>query len=167
MRKLLLGVMLIGFSITLKAQDSYLQNMQAMLQQKNNQYNTGEQSVYDAYQKLINLQLINKDNEKILVTYQENVKKYAYKMDNVDYSIPANVNWALNFINKYITDNKSIKDEMNLLGKISLELQVLKNNNPTNWTTTTRYKELMDILVVLESCNPGDINSLGWKHGIL
>lgn len=153
--------------VVAQGSQSYIQSMQSMLDKKNSQYEDGLGTVQTAYQKLMNLQLVNRENVKLLSVYQENVKKYAPSMGNADFSIPANVDWALEFINRYFTNNKPIKDEMDLLGKISLELQILRNNNPANWTETARYKELMGIIKDLEYCNPNEIGSMGWKHGIL
>ena len=114
--------------------------IQSMLDKKNTQYDDDFSTVQTAFQKLINLQLVNMENIKLLGVYQENAKKYAPNISNTDYSIPANVDWALEFINRYFANNKSIKDEMDLLGKISLELQVMKNSNPHKWTETAGIK---------------------------
>jgi len=153
--------------VVAQGSQSYIQSMQSMLDKKNSQYESGVESVRDAYQQLMNMHLINKENIKILTAAQQKVKEDIHFYDNADFSVQANVNSALKFINWYLTDNKNVKDEAELLTKLSMELLVLKNNNPNNWTETARYKELMGIVKDLEYCDPNDIGSMGWKHGIL
>jgi hypothetical protein len=143
--------------------------MQQMLQNKSDMYQGGFQSVSTAYKFLMNLQLFNKENIRILEIYKESVNKNVEKMKTVDFSIPSNVDIAVKFIDQYYTDNQYIRDEMKLLNKLFTEIDNLKVIYPANFTSTDRYKELIGIVTgdELKNCSPDQIKNIGLRHGLI
>ena len=135
------------------------------LQSRGDAYRSGVDQVNYAYDRLMDIKLYNKENINSLSIYQEAVKNEHYKFAKTDFSLQNNVKSWLTYINEYRT-YKPIKDEIYLLYHLFQEIQAIKRNNPDSFTSSNRYKELMQVLDELENCNTNDILSLARKHGI-
>jgi len=132
------------------------------LQSRGNAYQSGVDQINYAYNRLMDMKLYNKENIKSLSIYQEAVKNERYKFAKTDFSLQNNLNSWLTFINEY-REWKPIKDELDLLSSLFEEISRMKVSNPENYTSSNRYKEISEILNILETCQTKDIYNLRWK----
>ncbi len=136
-----------------------------MLDKKTSQYDSGFAKVQADYATLMNLHTFNKENLVVLNDCREYAKSKLKNSNQIDFSIQANVDWALRIINVYF-DMKPIMDEIKVLNIIGKEIINIKASNPGSFTSTDRYKELIALIAEIENCHAEQISSLALKHGI-
>jgi hypothetical protein len=123
--------------------------------------------ISNEYFKLKDLQLINKTNQASLSSFKVDALPWVKKMGST--TNVGDSKWA-NEILKYCCQLytwPSIKQEIELLNAINLELNRLKREFPGTFHTTDRYKEIGTVLSTLESCSTSEIAKLAWDHGLI
>lgn len=139
--------------------------MQQMLDKNTSQYDEGFEKVKKDYDFLMKLKLFNKENLVVLNGTKNYVRSKLKNSSSIDFSIDANVKWALNIINDYFT-MKPIKDEIIVLNTIGKEVVDIKNTYPNSFERIERYKELIQLVAEIENCHAELIWSIASTHNL-
>lgn len=140
-------------------------SMRDMLRRKTEQYQHGLNIVVTEIKKGEALKLINKYNNDILSEYQSKLKKASDSFSGWDYSLPQNVNKALEFIT-WIYTVKSVRDEINLLQLVNNEILRLKAKDPDNFFRSKRFDEMKLVLSKIKDCDTDKFEDLKMEFGL-
>lgn len=154
----------IGETYSYSAPSSSLGNALAAMQAR---FDYNHQILSNEYHKLQDLQLINKTNQASLSAFKVEALPWVKKM--ITTTDVGDSKWA-NQILTYccqLYSRPAIKQEIELLKAINLELNRLKREFPGTFHTTDRYKEIGTVLSTLENCSTSGIADLAWEHGLI
>jgi len=105
------------------------------------------------YWKLMNLQLINNDNKKVLLAHQKEVKLWAdVNFKQYDLAEQANVNSFLKYFN-WVYELPTIRNEIRLLNELNVFYQFIVTSDPNKVNKGQLYEELNSILLEMRFWN--------------
>lgn len=135
----------------------------AALETMQARYDQNHKIISKEYNKLKDLELINKTNQKTLQTYKDQRLDWIYKAgSNWDLGNQDNANKILNYCCE-IYSYPSIKKELKLLQKCETELTRLKTKDPDSYLYTPRYRAISKLLSRLADCPTDEIGNLNWE----
>jgi tetratricopeptide (TPR) repeat protein len=129
----------------------------------NSQYQAKIDQVKNCWNNLNSVKLINRYNYQRLEEYKKKLtESWSNTVKSIDLNSPSMPDYLCNKINYYLND-KPLKEEIDLLTDLYGEISRLKISNPESYTSSSRYKEILEIFNTLESCPIEDIYKLRWQ----
>jgi len=142
-----------------------MNSMRDLLETKTGQYEYGMRLVVSEIKKAQALTLINKYNNVTLKNFQDKLSVASNNFASWDFSLPQNVNKALEFVT-WIYTVESIREEINLLHLVNDEIVRLKDRDPDNFFRSNRYAEMKLVLSKMKDCNYSQFKDIKMEYGL-
>lgn len=116
-------------------------------------------------QKIKDIELINIQNQELLENNRSQVLIYAQKdeISNGSFTDYEKFIAVYNYYT-YIYSLNSIQEELKLLKATKAEIDKIKKEDPQNYQSGKRFKEITGVLKELKKTDRHSISVLGWKH---
>lgn len=126
-------------------------------------YDANLATISKEYNKLKDLELINKHNKTFLLQYKnqrlpwvKNSLSYDLGQESITQQILANI--------CEIYSIPSIKNEIRLLQKCNYEIMRIQYEDPNDYPTSKRYQSISKVLEKLSTCKENEIEGLNWEY---
>ncbi len=142
---------------------SILSNTLASMQAR---FDRGYNNVRYEWLKLKDLNMINNQTNAAVTNYRNQVSAwFDVNGAKVDWGYGDNASRVIKFITG-VYDLLGVKQELKLMKSIDKEIKRLKSVDPDGFHNSNRYKDMLNVIYEMRSCNVNEFGNIAYRYGL-